>query len=319
MGKDVDADGLFARGRGLGEGEVNHLRRRVATISDDVEARVLLAGFEGPPRCYEHIVWLIRHHPNLRWRGWQVLFFDDAGLRQGTVEWLSAVEAHRADIDVLSNAVSFLLGSEPNAVEGVIQRAVEDHRESYAWMVGVAGMYRDLAGVAQTSGDAAAAARAGVGAYFAAMRLAATPEDRFPLLWEIRQCARPAGLDASTLRLVQLADSSATLWRKAGERHRAQFRENTDGLIALVSDDLDTAETHLAQLGSYLSGSSPPMDLAVELAARGRRGAVVTYLTQCRAMLTSDAAMLTRAIEAVADEDRPDLAFLRDAGGAKGA
>ncbi len=258
------------------------------------------------------ILWIIEHAPESSIAGSQCAHLDyhteGAAYELARQLWLSQIETHPENIEILGNAASFLTLSDRTKCGELLRRAKTLEPDNPRWTERLAHLYslemkgkdpaarRDWAAMAQADYES------GLGLY-------RDERVRLGRLPDLADAAFEAGNYAKARTYAsELVSRADTL-----QREEATFYGNQVlGRLALVDGNVDGAKAHLLASAETKGSPSlcsfgPSMVLARELLARGERDVVLDYLQRCSSFWQHGADQLSRWARAIERGKTPDF------------
>jgi len=286
--------------------EADIAEAKLRSSPEDTAARIKLIGYyfkhiETTPKDIRraHILWLIEHNPDSEiWTSNLGSISKDAdpeGYEEAKNLWITQADTKKSNPVILYNAANFLYMWDSSTAETLLDSAASLAPKTYEVPSEIGRIYGHLFRLEEESpedqrrlGDKA------IDQYEKCLRMPSdsitkTMRDRASMVLDLAEISYLSGYNERATTYAAEALEQATADREAFDREDVINRANTVmGLVALRSDDFDTAKQYLAASGKAIKSMSPTspgpsMALADALLHAGERRSVIEYFSQCSA------------------------------------
>lgn len=307
-------------GTTLSPEDARKLEEVLRAAPDDLEARVKLVGHYflihddvSRARRAEHLVWLVRHRPDIGLGGYGTMIreYMPEAYAEARALWIEAAGRKDAGRKVLLAAGSFLTFNEPETAEGVFRKAALAEPDDVEWRERIGHTLVLRAREATDGAEVRRLASLAVDSYEHALKLANEAGLVLGILIEI---ARAAVSAQRWERVVEVAErvlreneTCGRTWRYGNAIHWANIAL---GHAAVARGDNQAAARFLRAAAEtpgspQLDSFGPDTDLARALVALGERDAVLQYLERCKAFWTDHAHVIDKWKRVIERGDMP--------------
>lgn len=288
---------LSSRGLKLSATEANRLESVITENPNDLAARILLLVYYFTRGCYvesarraheRHLQWMITHapHSDIASTAPALLHPSECQSYTNAKElWASQVEAHPENAAILWNAAAFLMGSDTNRCEQVLNRGQLFEPRDPKWSEALGRVYKSRMNEG-TDQSRLQAAQMSLAQFENSLTLS-DEMARFRLLpvcasaaFECGEFSKAKAYAAEALLKASKPDFD---WIAGDSIHEGNV---ILGRVALRAGDCEAARTHLIRAGKtpgspHLKSAGPNMILAKELLEQGERQIVIEFLKLC--------------------------------------
>jgi hypothetical protein len=277
--------------------QVNALEDMVKANPDDIESRAKLLGYyflkqdvnpAGVSSRRDHILWMIRNHPDDYISGSPFcgidLEIDREGFAAAKQIWTQLAEKPSQSAAVVENAIRFLIVADPKSAEELVKHAAAADPNNPQWHQDRGEIYTRALPTTQPAGQPAQRALVELEKAYV---LTKDAEKRFYRLTDLPAAAMVCGDKVKTTlyakQLLALAPDFKHDWNYGNAIHKGKLAL---GRVALASGDIETAKARLLDAGKtpgspQLDSFGPNMALAQKLLKKGEKGVVLQYLDLC--------------------------------------
>jgi tetratricopeptide (TPR) repeat protein len=308
----------------LDRDDVARLESQLVKNPNDLKSRMQLLTHYSRPRTpsaraarLDHIMWLIANRPEARLAGNPLCRIDrnsdPEGYEQARALWLEQVGAHSADPEVIGNAARFMLLSDEQIAEDLLNmcRALDPKNPQWAKLLGSISTLR--AARESREQDAPKPELATLKELERTYDLTAGNMQKQLLLAELCKAAFEAEqYDKAASYANQALEAVDDLSREKVHGEALHHGHAVLGRIALMNGQLTKAKEHLLAAGNTpgspaLDSFGPNMSLAKELLDSGESEAVLDYFRLCAQFWKHGETRLSAWTEAVEQGEIPDF------------
>lgn len=295
--------GLCLQGLRLGAADARDLARRLLAEPRDVEARLLLLGYQvhNGERTDESVLWLIQREPEIEIESfWRV---DAGSLDAAKALWRKALSNHPTAF-VYANAAWTTVDLDPEFAEQVYWLGEQAPRADSDWFSRKAAFFESRMDTSTSAESREHLARVALRALLNAIELEAEPRHQHKLLWPARQYATAAN-ERATFDLLRDADRAVKgpVAATDYQRHLTVL-----GLVALARGDRARAAALLDESAKHLRSERPPAFALVRALARtGAMKSVQAFLSACLSRRVPEAQRIAEWTHELEQGRLPDM------------
>lgn len=267
---------------------------------DDLTARTKLLGYymrrqHGSAADHatrqQHILWIIRHHPEAPVAGIPYAELDPVSdgqvYQDAAALWKQQVADHPTDPVILHNAAKYFLLHDRLTAEDLFKKGATIEPNNPDWPAALGELY-NLQSHYQPQPGKKQQAAAALSQYERAYALTTTDTGKFYLLDDLATTAFDAGDTNKAAGYAQQAlNAAATFGEKDWNTGNAIHHGNLIlGRIAFQAGNIELAKHYLLEAGKtpgspQLDSFGPNMALARDLLAKGEKDTVLQYFALC--------------------------------------
>jgi hypothetical protein len=278
-------------------------------------------GGELPTPVADRAAWLIEHHPASSLTSIIHFHFGTLGFENYAklrTAWLSAVDAHRGEARVFSNAAQFFAEQEPDRAQDLLREAVALDPSNTKAATSLASSIM-LSRIGLDLDDPTAAqiadtkAREAVSILERALSVLPHERESSVVLMDLANAAAAANewtkVGTAAEQLLKCVDEHDLGWMHGNAIY---YGHSNLGRAALGRGDVEEAKRRLLAAGRtrgspQLDSFGPDMTLAKALLARGEREVILQFLQLCRTFWKMDRGRLDKWTTMIRDGSTPSL------------
>lgn len=326
--ENIDVTRWRMAGTRLDANAVADLEKQVASVPDNLEARVKILGYYRLKRIAEkpaqaasqpHILWMVRNRPEV---ATGPAFYIDkllnsAHYKEVQAAWNEQIAKQANNLQILGNAAGFFLQSDSERSEKLLRQAQALEPKNPAWADQL-GLLYSLNAMNGDAASKAANARKALESYEMALpgkdaKAGKEGDLRFYQLTTLAQAAYQAGeftkAEAYAKELLETAPKFKADWNYGNAIYTGN---SVLGLIALSHDNVGAARDYLLAASQtpgspQLNSFGPDFILAKQLLERGEKETVLAALKNISKFWKSREDKLKEWQENISEGKMPDF------------